>query len=204
MNAVLAKLGSRLALMLVIVCAVSGHAIAQTNLLSNGSFESGTTGWTIGSGSCAWASLAAGATTTQAGGFAAPSAILGTQSLLSDSDSIQTCTMYQDVSVPAGVTQATLGGAAGYNYNDYLDPTGAGCTAAFAVTTTGGVSIAPIYSASGGTNAPLATFAPVPFAIPAGTTVLRLVATTVSCEGGPAGIVVCVQPFHIEWEAVGK
>lgn len=176
-----------LSVMLIGSALVANQAWAA-NLVVNGSFETGnTSGWTISGGTCAWQALSAGQTTSQAGGFVAPTPPNGNFVLLSDAGEPGSCTFQQDVTLPPSSSDIlTLD--AGYNYLNFDDPTGAGCSVTVAATTTGDIPIATAYSASGGANLAITAQGPVNLSARAGTTV-RILVTTVSCAGGPAGVV---------------
>jgi hypothetical protein len=172
----------------IIVAGLVGNQAWATNLVINGSFETGNiSGWTISSGTCVWQALTAGQTTSQAGAFVAPTPPNGNFVLLSDAGNPGPCTFQQDVALPPG-TSDILTLAAGYNYRNFDDPTGAGCSTTVAATTTGGAPLATAYSASGGANQAIAPQGSVNLSAHAGTTV-RIIVTTVSCIGGPAGVV---------------
>jgi hypothetical protein len=172
----------------LLLCFLTPGSALAVNLVTNGSFETGTTaGWTVSSGTCTWQSLLAGGVTSQAGGWTAPTPTDGTRVLLSDATEPGTCTFQQDVSIPAGTTD-TLTLDAGYNYHNFLDSAGGGCSASVAVTTTTNAPIATAYSATGGINQSLAPQPPVDLTAQAGSTV-RILVTTTSCFGGPAGVI---------------
>src|SRR5690242_4806360 len=105
---------------LAVLAFSSALAIAQTNVLTNGSFESGLTGWTSvkqlaagAAGNCSYNGVTAPGTETltSIAGFAATD---GTQTALgavadtSGLANIVTCVLYQDVTIPAGATTATI------------------------------------------------------------------------------------------------
>lgn len=95
-------------------------ASAQTNLVVNGSFESGLTNWTFGqvnetnaSGTCSYngATAPGTETLTSTPGFPATDGTaiaLGSVSSTSGSGSRTSCTLYQDIAIPAGATAVTL------------------------------------------------------------------------------------------------
>jgi len=95
-------------------------ASAQTNVLANGSFESGLTGWTSATqlgpgaaGTCSYnAATAPGTETiTSVAGFPAAAGTkiaLGSVFSTSDTGALVTCVLYQDVAIPAGATVATF------------------------------------------------------------------------------------------------
>lgn len=106
--------------LLVWVFFFSARASAQTDVLVNGSFESGLTGWTTAtqlatgaSGSCSYNGVTAPGTETGTSlpGFPATD---GTQTALgsvadsSGTSAIISCVLYQDVAIPAGATTATF------------------------------------------------------------------------------------------------
>jgi hypothetical protein len=95
-------------------------ALAQTNILTNGSFESGLTGWsqaasyqTGATGTCGYNAATAPGTETllSIAGFPATA---GTQIALGSAQSLNAgvprtyCALYQDVAIPAGATTATF------------------------------------------------------------------------------------------------
>lgn len=166
---------------------LAGIAHAQ---VTNGSFEAGITGWTVFegvAGACRFDSVTHPGNSTGAGAFPSQPPTQGTNVLVSDAVAISTCTLFQDVVVTSGTTRLSF--AAGYNYADLGgDPTGAGCSALVGVSTTAGAPILGIgFSATGGTNIPMAARS-VTFTAPVGSTV-RIGIQTTSCAGGPAGVV---------------
>ena len=105
---------------LALMALLSGPAFAQTDVLTNGSFESGLTGWTSATqldpgaaGSCSYNAATASGTETSTGLPAFPPTA-GTQLALSSVVStsgvqnIINCVLYQDVAIPAGATRATF------------------------------------------------------------------------------------------------
>jgi hypothetical protein len=177
------------ALLGVIALSASFSAASQ-NLVLNSSFETGTTAsWvqTNPGGVCVFDVLTGGAPSTGAGNWTTPAAAQGTRVFMGDTNAPGTCSLHQDIAIPAAGSYS-LRFAAGYNYQDFGDPTGAGCSATIGIETTGGVPIATYYAAAGGVNQPMVQRGP--FLLPpavSGTTV-RVIMTMVSCGGGPAGI----------------
>lgn len=163
----------------------AGPAFAA-NIISNGSFESGMTGWTPAGGACVWLDRTVGQSSGGSGNFTAPAPTQGSSLLMSDATAPGVCTFHQDVALPAG-NIVTVSADAGANFQDFGGG-GAGCDVTFAVTTTGGAPIATVYNAPSGAVQALAPRGPVNITASAGTTV-RIIATTTSCAGGPAGIV---------------
>jgi hypothetical protein len=176
-----------LAIVAALLASIAVDAAAQ-NLVLNPSFETGdTTSWTATAGFCTWDVQAPPAVSSGAGGFPAQPPIAGALALNPDTGAPGVCQIFQDIALPAGNTYQ-LSFAAGYNYQDFGDPTGAGCSASVELQTTGGVNIATYYAVAGGTNQPLANRGT--FALPpgvAGTTV-RIAVTMTSCGGGPAAM----------------
>lgn len=105
---------------LSLLCLYTAPAFAQTNVLTNGSFESGLTGWTSvkqlaagAAGNCSYNGVTTPGTETltSIAGFPATD---GTETALggvqdtSGLANIVTCVLYQDVAIPAGATTATI------------------------------------------------------------------------------------------------
>jgi len=118
-----------LALTVVLAIATAGTAFAQTNVVTNGSFETSAvtlTGWTYGSssndggtGTCGFNAAAAPGTETltSTAGFPAmhgSNIALGSNTQTSGHWS---CVLYQDVTIPAGAATATLSGYWGRKLN---------------------------------------------------------------------------------------
>lgn len=162
---------------------------AAQNLVLNPSFESAdTTSWTI-TGTCPFDVLSPpGTTTTGAGGFPVQAPTQGAFILLSDAVAPGTCTLFQDIALPAG-QNFILSFGAGYNYEDFGDPTGAGCDASIGLTTVANVPIATFYTRSGGIDQSVGSRGPFNLGPGLAGTTVRLTITTNSCVGGPAGIV---------------
>lgn len=112
-----AKIFSVLALLL---CATQSLALT-TNLLTNGSFETGLAGWTTATnlasgaaGNCGYNSPAVAPGTETISSTAGFAATAGTRTALgfvrstSGIASIMSCVLYQDVAIPAGATTATF------------------------------------------------------------------------------------------------
>ncbi len=103
-----------------VTCLLAQTASAQTDVLTNGSFESGLTGWTTGShyelgatGTCSFnGAIAPGTETlTSLAGFPATHGTqiaLGSVSSTTAGTPITSCVLYQDVAIPAGATTATI------------------------------------------------------------------------------------------------
>ena len=180
---------------LVVAGFVPLHAGAQ-NLLVNGSFESGITGWTSSGGFCSPSSQTAGSPSTGAGGgappppgqFIAPSPVNGTHVYMGDTNNPGPCLFFQDVTLPAGQSQGYLTYAAGYNFRDFGGGP-AGCGAGIAVTDTANVPIAAGYAQVGSaTDDPMRGRPPIVFTTTPGATV-RVLVEEDSCVGGPVGLV---------------
>lgn len=112
-----AKIFSVLALLL---CATQSLALT-TNLLTNGSFETGLTGWTTdtnleagAAGNCGYNSPAVAPGTETISSTAGFAATAGTRTALGFVQSTSgatfriNCVLYQDVAIPAGATTATF------------------------------------------------------------------------------------------------
>ena len=169
---------------------------AAQNLLVNGSFESGITGWTSSGGPCSPSSQTAGGFATGAGGspppppgqFTAPAATNGTHVYMGDTGAPGACLFFQDVTLPAGQSQGYLNYAAGYNFRDFGGGA-AGCAAGIAVTDTANVPIVTGYAQVGSaTDDPLKGRPPIVFTTTPGATV-RVLIEEDSCAGGPVGLV---------------
>jgi hypothetical protein len=182
-------------LVIVVTLALCGanHALALTNLVQNPSFETVSTqtvngfagivevptSWTqTGSNGCAFQALQAGQTTQTGADFTiGTNASLptdGVRVLISDQGPANTsCQIYQDVALPAAST-STLTLDAGFVFSNNASP---GSNASVAVTTTGGVLIATVYSRTDvqGTD-PLATRPSVDLSAHPGQTV-RIIGT---------------------------
>jgi hypothetical protein len=116
----------RLSAVLCAVLSAAALAQAQTNVVTNGSFESGLTGWTFAkdlsspAGTCGFnvAAPAPGTeTTTSTAGFAATDGVNialggGTQT----GSGQFSCTLYQDVAIPANATTASFSIDTGIKY----------------------------------------------------------------------------------------
>ncbi len=157
-------------------------AASAANLVLNFSFEGNSTADWTATGSCVWASLAAGTNTTGGGHFLVPPAVDGADVLMSDDTSPgNTCTFYQDVAIPAATT-ASLTAAVGAVFRNAFN-TG---SVSFDVTTTGGVELINIYSRTNVEgNDPLALRPSVDLTPYVGTTV-RLILTRIN-TGSPVG-----------------
>jgi hypothetical protein len=113
------------------------QAFAQTDVLTNGSFESGLTSWTTAThqqtgatGTCSYngATAPGTETLTSLAGFPATAGtqiVLGSVASTASGGSIISCILYQDVTIPAGATTATVSfdigvkGAINGNNNGY-------------------------------------------------------------------------------------
>jgi hypothetical protein len=105
---------------LVAVSLFCARAFAQTDVLANGSFESGLSGWTTATnlgggatGTCGYnGDTAPGTETlTSVAGFPATDGTqlaLGSVSQTAGAGLIISCVLYQDVAIPAGATTATF------------------------------------------------------------------------------------------------
>ena len=105
---------------LALLCFSAAPAAAQTDVLTNGSFESGLTGWTTATnlgggavGTCGYnGAVAPGTETlTSVAGFPATDGTqiaLGSVSQTAGAGLIVSCVLYQDVAIPAGATTATF------------------------------------------------------------------------------------------------
>ncbi len=175
---------------------VSLQASAQ-NLLTNGSFESGISGWTSSGGPCAPSSQTAGSPAIGAGGsappppgqFVAPAAANGTHVYMGDTGAPGTCLFFQDVVLPAGQSQGHLSFVAGYNFRDFGGGA-AGCEADISITDTANAPLAPpgYIQVASAANDPMRGRAPIVFTTTPGATV-RVLITETSCLGGPVGLV---------------
>lgn len=184
MNSCVIRLWQRLAFSILL--AVLPGLGFSANLVTNGSFETGLTGWTA-SGACVWQSLTAGSSTTP-GSFSAPAATDGTHVLMSDTTQSDTgpCTLYQDVAIPAG-GNSSLTLAAGYNVWNYGEfGADASCSVAVEVTTPAGAPIATVFSASAGNTAALAPRPALNLSAQNGSTV-RIIVKANSCNGASFG-----------------
>jgi hypothetical protein len=104
----------------VLLLALSQSAFSQTNVVTNGSFESGLTGWTTSTqldpgaaGTCSYNGVVAPGTETLTGlaGFSATDGArtaLGSVADTSGTSNVITCVLYQDVVIPAGATTASI------------------------------------------------------------------------------------------------
>ena len=164
---------------------VPATAAAQ-NVVVNPSFEAGSlVGWTQAGPTCTYESLQAGDTSAGAAAVTAPAPSNGTFLFVSDALAPGSCTFFQDVVVTSPVN--TFAFSAGYQYVDFGDPTGAGCSATVAATDVAGTRTYASFPIGTG-SAPVAfgprsgTFSAAP-----GSTV-RIIATFVSCAGGPVSL----------------
>jgi len=161
-------------LALAALALAASSAMAQVNLVQNPSFETvsaqtingvaltdAPTSWTqTGSNGCGFESLATGQTPTNGGDFTigtnADNPSNGARILISDmGPSNVTCQVFQDVAIPAGASSAILSLDAGYTFINSGTP---GSSVSVAVTTTGGVPLASVYTRTDVQgNDPLAT-----------------------------------------------
>ncbi len=107
-------------LVVMLTCLALHPSFAQTNVLTNGSFESDLTGWTTGqhlevgaAGTCGYNATTAAGTETTTGLAAFPPTdgtklAMGGVSSTNAGAPINSCTLYQDVAIPAGATTATF------------------------------------------------------------------------------------------------
>ena len=140
------------ALAAAVLCA--GTANAQTELVTNGSFEAGTTGWTV-TGNCIATALPS---SNRYSGSGVPSPSGPTDGAnyveLTPSGGSQTCYLYQDIAIPAGQTaQLTVSASAGFSQNT------AAYIGAFRVLTTADAVLATPFVRDG-TQPPSADLAP--------------------------------------------
>lgn len=111
----------RLSATLVLLLAAAQSPAAVTNVLSNGSFETGLTGWTTATnveagaaGNCSYNSPAVAPGTETLSGTPGFAATAGTRTALGFVQSTSglpnrfSCVLYQDVAIPAGATTATF------------------------------------------------------------------------------------------------
>lgn len=121
-------------------------------------------------------------------GSSAPAPTDGSFLVVSDPTAPSTCSISQDVAIPAGAT-ATLTGDVGYLFDGSFG-NASGCSATVAVTTTGGAPITTLFENIGGTTAlPLAAQPAVDLSAQAGSTV-RILIEAVACGPAPIGILV--------------
>jgi hypothetical protein len=187
----------RTASSLVLLAAALGplQALAQ-NLLVNGSFEAGLTGWTSSGVGCTPSTQTVGNPSAGAGGsagpppgqFIAPAPLNGTQVYMGDTNNPGVCLLFQDVTLPAGKSQGSLTYAAGYNFRDFGGGP-VGCDANISIATTANVPIATGYDQAGvATDDALVRRPTLAFTTTPGGTV-RVLVTDTSCLGGPVGLV---------------
>ncbi len=100
------------------VCVLASTAQAQ-NLVTNGSFTGGLTGWTpaaattnVATGTCSFNGAAQPGTETASGsaGFTTANAELALGSVILTSAGSRSCVLYQDIAIPVGATTLTLSG----------------------------------------------------------------------------------------------
>lgn len=164
---------------------------AGFELLANGSFERGVSGWTIGAGTCLWQSRHSAEVTAGGGEFSTPGPVDGSYVLTSDSeyfDPVDTCRLYQDVVVPTGVANAMLSAALGYQVSQFPGATAAGCEMRLLVARPDGSLIHTYGVLSGSSEQVLAQFAPQTFGVRPGE-ILRITVQVTTC-GQFAGAVV--------------
>lgn len=168
---------------------LSGTASAQ---LVNGSFEAGTGSWTLVEsvvGACRMEAVVHPGNSTGFAGFPTVPPTNGTAELLSDATNPATCTLFQDVVVPADINTLTY--AAGYRWFDAFAGAGpgpGGCSAVIGVADTLGNPIATGFTASGGSTVAFTAQPTLTFGAPAGSTV-RVAIQVTHCAGGPVGII---------------
>lgn len=135
----IAAFGSAVAL----VCAAS--AVQAQELITNGSFEAGTTGWTPVAGpNCSITPRASGGTVPTPNPGAPDDGAFYVN--IGPSGGNQTCTLYQDVAIPAGATaNLSLAAAGGFGSS----ATTAAYTAFARVETTGGALLESVFLEDG-------------------------------------------------------
>lgn len=94
-----------------------GQAAAQTQLISNGSFENGLTDWVVGGGKYCKAGAVTNGNIYQ--GLGTPSPAGPTEGAhyaqLYPEGTIQTCYLYQDVAIPSGRTTLSFDASTGFS-----------------------------------------------------------------------------------------
>ena len=158
------------AVLALLLCATQSSALT-TNLLSNGSFETGLTGWTTATtlapgatGNCGYNSPAVAPgteTLTSTPGFAATAGTrtaLGFVRSTSGIASIINCVLYQDVAIPAGATTATFSFDIGSKSATGSNANNAARVGVYSTATVPGFSTAPLVA---GSNATRTTWADV-------------------------------------------
>ena len=151
------------ALAWALVC-LAGPGIAQTDVVTNGSFESGLTSWTTattvedsGAGTCSYNGVTAPGTETVTSqvGFAATD---GTQTALGyvadthGTGAIISCVLYQDVAIPAGATTATFSFDIGITHTPGNNTNNGATVGIFSTGTVPGFADAPIVGGASGKN----------------------------------------------------
>ena len=148
------------------VCALvwlaSGPAWAQTQLLTNNSFESGLTGWTTATsvedsatGTCGYNGTTAAGTETITG-QPAYSPTDGTQLAMGDvaqatgGGAVYSCVLYQDVAIPAGATTATFSFDMGIKNTPGNNTNNGAAVGIFSTTTVPGFATAAIVGGGSG------------------------------------------------------
>ena len=144
------------AVLALLLCATQSSALT-TNLLTNGSFETGLTGWTTATtlapgatGNCGYNSPAVAPGTETLTGRAGFAATAGTRTALgyvlstSGASNIISCVLYQDVPIPAGATTATFSYDIGLKSTTGSNIANAARIGVFSTATVPGYSTAPL------------------------------------------------------------
>lgn len=155
MKNIFVKASAALALLL----AAAQAPAAVTNVLNNGSFETGLAGWTTATnleagaaGNCGYNSPAVAPgteTLTSMPGFAATAGTrtaLGYVQSTSGAAPIISCVLYQDVAIPAGATTATFSYDIGSNSATGSNTNNAAKIGVFSTATVPGFGTAPLFA----------------------------------------------------------
>lgn len=133
--------------------AAPGRAVAQTQLISNGSFENDIAGWVVGGSIACGAGAITNGNIYSGGGAPSPAGPAGgaRYAQLYPTNSDQTCYLYQDVAIPSGHTTLSFDASAGFsvgaNTTEY--------SGAFRVMTTANVVLStPFFRDGSQTSAP--------------------------------------------------
>lgn len=157
------------------------------NIVVNGSFESGLSGWTVtNDGTCTVDVYEAGDTTPGFFGAPAPAPTEGLFLVVTDPIAPGSCSIHQDVAIPTGAN-AVLTADIGYLFDSGFSAA-SGCSVTVEVTTPSGSPIATVFSEIGTTtNIPIAPQPALDLSAQAGSTV-RVIATATSCIDAPVGL----------------